>query len=103
MSSSLTDMGGGDLLGPPPVIAGEDANEFKELLERVSDDVKTGRYHRGNLGARVWEARRLRRLKASLLQIAAPEGLERVLMPLVDGYDEAEELSSNQTACQQAH
>ena len=40
----------------------------------------------------LWEIRRLRRLKASLLQDAAHEGLERVLKPLV-AWSEADRLT----------
>ena len=35
--------GAGDLLGPPPVITGEDPNEFLELLDRVREDAKPKR------------------------------------------------------------
>ena len=30
----------GDLLGPPPVISGEDPKEYAELLERIHGDAK---------------------------------------------------------------
>ena len=35
----------------------------------------------------LWEIRRLRRLKASLLQVAAYDGLKAVLGPLVDSWE----------------
>jgi hypothetical protein len=85
-----------DLLGPPPVIAGEDAQEFWELLERVRDDVKPDDMLE-EIWVRdavelVWEARRLRRLKASVFEVGAHEGLARVLRPFVDSL-EADELA----------
>jgi esterase/lipase len=40
----------------------------------------------------VWEARRLRRLKASVFEVGAHEGLARVLRPFVDSL-EADELA----------
>ncbi len=87
-----------DLLGPPPVIAGEDADEFAELLERVRDRVKPSGiieeiWVRDVLDL-TWDIRRLRRLKASLLRANAHKGLLRVLTPLLDWF-EAQELSES--------
>ena len=75
--------GAGDLLGPPPVITGEDPDEFLELLDRVREDVKPNGIIEEiwvrDIVDLMWEIRRLRRLKASLLQAAAHQGLEKVL------------------------
>jgi hypothetical protein len=71
----------GDLLGPPPVITGEDAKEFEELLDRAREDVKPA-----DIIEEIWvrdvvelarDIRRLRRLKASLLQAIAQRGCAR--------------------------
>ena len=84
----------GDLLGPPPVITGEDPDEFLELLDRVREDAKpNGIFVRDSVDL-LWEIRRLRRLKASLLQAAAHKGLKKVLEPLVARFD-AETLADN--------
>ena len=88
----------GDLLGPPPVITGEDPDEFLELLDRVREDAKPNGiieeiFVRDSVDL-LWEIRRLRRLKASLLQAAAHKGLEKVLEPLVARFD-AETLADN--------
>lgn len=86
----------GDLLGPPPVIAGEDANEFAELLARVREGVKpVGIIEEiwvRDVVELVWDIRRLRRLKANLLQANAHKGLQRLLKPLVD-WPESDRLS----------
>jgi hypothetical protein len=78
----------GDLLGPPPIISGEDPKEYAELLERIHDDVKPRDFIEAafvrDIADHIWEIRRLRRLKAQLLQVAAPEGLKGVLRNLVD-------------------
>ena len=88
----------GDLLGPPPVITGEDPHAFLELLDRVRQDVKPKGiieeiFVRDSVDL-LWEIRRLRRLKASLLQAAAHQGLEKVLKPLV-AWSEADRLADN--------
>ncbi len=81
--------GAADLLGPPPVITGEDPDAFLELLDRVREDVNPNGIIEEiwvrDIVDLMWEIRRLRRLKASLLQAAAHHGLEKVLEPLFDG------------------
>ena len=90
--------GAGDLLGPPPVITGEDPDAFVELLDRVRADAKPNGIIEDILVRDfvdlLWDSRRLRRLKASLLQAAAHEGLEKVLEPLVGRFD-ADSLAEN--------
>ena len=66
-----------ELLGPPALIAGEDPGQYDELLERVRADV-TPTDSLEEIWVRdivdlVWETRRWRRLKASLLQVARHE------------------------------
>ena len=86
----------GDLLGPPPVISGEDPKEYAELLERILSDLKPRDFIETafvrDIADHIWEVRRLRRLKAQLLHVAQPEGLDSVLRRLVV-WTEADELA----------
>ncbi len=86
-----------DLLGPPPVITGERASEYDELLERVREvlkptDIIEEMWVR-DIADGAWTIRRCRREKANLLQANAYSGLERVLWPLMANRIEAEDLS----------
>ena len=76
------------LLGPPPVLEGEDASAYEALKFRILSAVKPEdaieqMWVRDVLDL-LWETTRLRRLKAKLMHAAAHEGLERLLRPLVD-------------------
>jgi hypothetical protein len=86
----------GDLLGPPPVIGGEDPKEYAELLERIQGDAKPrGFIERAlvrDVADHIWQLRRSRRLKAALLKVTAYLGLEKVLQPLV-GWPESGEVA----------
>jgi hypothetical protein len=85
-----------DLLGPPPVILGEDARKFEELHARITAAVKPREAIEEiwvrDVADLAWEVLRLRRLKASLLLTCAHAGLVRVLKPLVES-TEAEQLA----------
>jgi hypothetical protein len=76
------------LLGPRPLIDGEDETNYDVILERISADVAPADFVEEiwvrNVVDLVWDSIRLRRLKSQLLHAAAPEGLERVLTPLLD-------------------
>src|SRR5712671_6235634 len=76
------------LLGPRPLIDGEDATNYDVILERISADVAPADFVEEiwvrNIVDLVWESVRLRRLKSHLLQAAAHEGLAQVLTPLLD-------------------
>jgi hypothetical protein len=84
------------LLGPPPLIDGEDATNYDVILERISADVAPADFVEEiwvrNVVDLVWDSVRLRRLKSQLLHAAAHQGLERALMPLL-GWSSARELS----------
>jgi hypothetical protein len=84
------------LLGPRPLIRGEDENHYDVILERISADVAPADFVEEiwvrNVVDLVWESIRLRRLKSQLLHAAAHEGLERVLKPLL-GWQRADQLS----------
>jgi hypothetical protein len=74
--------------GPPPLIAGERAAGYDELLARVCEtlqpsDVLEHIWTRDIVDL-AWEVFRLRRLKADLMSAAAYEGMVRLLEPLVD-------------------
>jgi hypothetical protein len=76
------------LLGPRPLIDGEDETNYEVILERISADVAPADFVEEiwvrNVVDLVWDSVRLRRLKSQLLQAAAHEGLERLLASLID-------------------
>src|SRR5262249_44124612 len=71
------------LLGPRPLIDGEDGTNYDVILERISADVAPADFVEEiwvrNVVDLVWESGRLGRLKSQLLHAAAHEGLERLL------------------------
>jgi hypothetical protein len=76
------------LLGPRPLIDGEDETNYDVILERISADVAPADFVEEiwvrNVVDLVWDSVRLRRLKSQLLHAAAPEGLVELLTPLTD-------------------
>ena len=76
------------LLGPRPLIDGEDGTNYDVILERISADVAPEDFVEEilvrNVVDLVWDSVRLRRLKSHLLHAAAHEGLAWVLTPLLD-------------------
>ena len=84
------------LLGPRPLIDGEDGTNYDVILERISADVAPADFVEEiwvrNVVDLVWDSVRLRRLKSQLLQAAAHEGLERLLASVID-WMRAEQLS----------
>jgi hypothetical protein len=81
------------LFGPPPLLEGEDTAAYDELLVRISGAVNPADIFEEiwvrDLVDLVWEALRLRRLKASLMTATAYRGLEQILKPLVGFLEEA--------------
>jgi hypothetical protein len=74
--------------GPPPLLEGEDAAAYDDLLARISTVEKPANIIE-DIWVRdyvdlTWEILRLRRLKAALLKATAHIGLEIVLKPLLD-------------------
>jgi hypothetical protein len=73
-------------LGPPPLFEGEDTAAYDQLLARISGAVKpTDIFEEiwvGDIVDLVWEAGRLRRLKASLMTATAHKGLEEIFSHL---------------------
>jgi hypothetical protein len=76
------------LLGPRPLIDGEDGTNYDMILERISADVAPADFVEEiwvrNVVDLVWDSVRLRRLKSQLLQAAAHQGLERLLASVID-------------------
>ena len=84
------------LFGPPPLLEGEDTAAYDELLVRISGAVNPADIFEEiwvrDIVDLVWEALRLRRLKANLMTATAYRGLEQILKPLV-GFLEEEHLA----------
>jgi hypothetical protein len=76
------------LLGPPPLVHGEDEGTYAELLARVQaavapKDVIEEFWVRDVIDL-SWEAVRLRRMKANVITAATYKALEGVLAPIVN-------------------
>ena len=75
------------MFGPPPLIEGEDAAAYDQLLARICAAVKPvdiiDEIFIADVVPSEWEVLRLRRLKWSLIRAPALEALEHVL----DDYD----------------
>ena len=74
------------LLGPPPLLDGEDADVFDALYNHIRSAIAPRDFIE-EICARdfvdyLWETLRLRRLKVKLIKASAHEGLERLLRPL---------------------
>jgi hypothetical protein len=77
-----------NFFGPAPLLDGEDPAAYDELLARVSGAVKPSDILEEiwvrDVVDLVWEALRLRRLKADLITAEAHRGLQQILGPLSD-------------------
>jgi hypothetical protein len=84
------------LFGPPPLLEGEDTAAYDELLVRISGAVKPTDIFEEiwirDIVDLVWEAFRLRRLKANLMTAVAHKGLTVILEPLI-GWTDAHHLA----------
>jgi hypothetical protein len=99
MGSSLTaSVTARDIFGPPPLIKGEDRDNYQGLLARVTIAVKPADMIEEILVyeyvALVWEIIRWRRLRESFLQSQAYLGIAELLGPLI-GWESARALSQN--------
>ena len=74
--------------GPPPLIAGEDQAQYEAMRDQISAAVGPLDFLEeiwvNDVVNLVWETLRLRRLRAALLQRAAPECLLTILEHLPD-------------------
>ena len=84
------------LFGPAPLLEGEDTAAYDELLVQISAAVKPADILEEiwvrDVVDLVWEAFRLRRLKANLMTAVAHEGLRSILGPLI-GWEDARHLA----------
>jgi hypothetical protein len=94
-----------DLLGPAPLFEGEDTAAYDELLARISGAVKPADIFEEiwirDIVDLVWEAFRLRRLKANLMTAVAHVALEDILEPLL-GWTDAHDLAKAWAARERA-
>jgi hypothetical protein len=78
-------------LGRPVLLEGEDEATYDRLLAKVTAAVRPAdiieEFWVRDVVDLMWEALRLRRLKANLLQACAASGLRKVLEPLVEFRD----------------
>jgi hypothetical protein len=93
------------LFGPPPLLEGEDTAAYDDLLVRISGAVNPADIFEEiwvrDIVDLVWEAFRLRRLKANLMTAVAHKGLREILEPLMD-WDEARDLTEAWAARERA-
>jgi hypothetical protein len=84
------------LFGPPPLLKGEDTAAYDELLARISAAVKPADIIEEiwvrDIVDLVWEAFRLRRLKANLITTVAHQGVKKTLGPVI-GWPDAHHLA----------
>jgi hypothetical protein len=84
------------LLGPAPLLEGEDAGAYHALFSHIRAAVEPKdaieEFWVRDIAELLWETLRLRRLKAALMRAAAHEGLAKLLTPLVPNIAERTEL-----------
>ena len=75
------------IFGPPPLLAGEDATAYNDLLARVSGTLKPSDIFEEiwvrEITDLIWETLRWRRHQAGLIKAAVPNVLEKILKPLL--------------------
>ena len=71
------------VFNPSPVLKGESAEEFERFSDAFNDELKPRgpleRYLVADMAEKVWEIRRLHRVKTSLINSALRPGLEKLL------------------------
>lgn len=89
------------LFGPPPLIEGEDAAAYDELLVRISAAVKPADILEDiwvrDIVDFTWEIFALRRLKANLMTATSYKGVKAVLLPII-GFLKADSLANDWAA-----
>ena len=82
---SEPDLSAGQFFGPPPLIPGEDERLYAQFLARITTSVKPADFFEEmwvqDLVYLVWDALRLRRLKATYLRAVAHQGVSQVVEP----------------------
>jgi hypothetical protein len=75
------------LFGPPPLLAGDDPNQYTQLFRGISATVRPAdifeRSSVRHMADLMWEVRRYRRIATQLVDANDQQGLEKVLRPLV--------------------
>jgi hypothetical protein len=86
------------IFGPPPLLKGEDAAAYNDLLMRVSGHLKPSDIFEEiwvrEIVDLIWESLRWRRHLASFLATAIPRVLERILKPIAQNQPEVPRDSS---------
>src|ERR1035437_4652601 len=81
------------IFGPPPLLAGENAAAYNDLLARASGDLKPSDIFEEiwvrEIVDLIWETLRWRRHLANVLAAAIPKVLEGILKPLMQNQAEA--------------
>jgi len=76
------------VFNPSPVLITESAEEFERLHDDLSDELKPGgpieRHLVADMAEKVWEVRRLRRVKTSLINSAFRPSLKKLLERLIE-------------------
>ena len=74
------------LVGPPPLLEGEDRRDYNELLARVSEAVKPADIFEemwvSDIVSLTWDISRWRRLKENLITASTDRGVLAVLSPM---------------------
>ncbi len=97
--ASLSGSDAARFFGPPPLFVGEDPTQYEAMRDQISRAVGPLDFLEeiwvNDVIDLVWEAQRLRRLKAALLQARMHQSVETVLKPLMGkyGYSEAQDLA----------
>ncbi len=97
--ASLSGSEAARFFGAPPLFVGEDPAQYEAMRDQISRAVGPLDFLEeiwvNDVIDLVWEAQRLRRLKAALLQARMHQSVETVLTPLLGqfGYSEAKDLA----------
>jgi hypothetical protein len=94
------------LLGPPPLNPGDDSASYDTLVTRLFGEVGPSTLIEEacvrEVAEMMWEAARLRRLKAKLMTVSAPKGVQEVLQSIGVEYLDARKLAPRWAARQLA-
>lgn len=86
-NASLSGSDAARFFGPPPLFVGEDPAQYEAMRDQISTAARPGDFLEeiwvNDVVDLVWEAQRLRRLKAALLRARIHEGVEKVMKRLL--------------------
>jgi len=96
-NGSAAPLSGQEMLGPPPLIRGEDIDRYDKLLARLTETLQPAdiveEIWTRDFTDLVWEVLRLRRLKSSLFSAESSNGMMHLLFPLRRESKDAGELA----------